>query len=303
MVTTTQAGEYNTGATWVGGVKPGANDTANLLHKVTITNTTEYCRILTIGAGGELEIVASSQDSKLVMSDHTDAKVSFTDSTGILDLNGTSDYWAKIEQAGTNRQWDIDLSDGTTDMDYGYIDYIKPKTQDSNSRGYIDITDATITIDDSRFISENRARPTANDRWYFKGVPTSITVDRMSKFESIYYGLENANYSFQFAEDPTRLDWDQPVIYVENPITGRSQSRLETSGQMAWKGVLTGLFTQSANEYLVDELEDMKESEEQFLFYSPKRVFEHIKVLNVSRDFTPGSPYRHGYIIDLGEDK
>ena len=61
-ISTAQSGNWNVGATWVGGTPPTAGDDVTILNTHTVTQTqNEQCATIAINSGGELDISTFDQ--------------------------------------------------------------------------------------------------------------------------------------------------------------------------------------------------------------------------------------------------
>ena len=124
-ISSTQNGNYSTGATWVGGVAPVTTDDATVLHDVTVTGGTAAAKTITVKTNGEL-----IQEDTIEFDDTAGAGLTIEDD-GNYSNNGSASSPVTIQSAGgdtpTNR-WDINVEDvvGTDSRTLGftYVEFV-----------------------------------------------------------------------------------------------------------------------------------------------------------------------------------
>lgn len=128
-ITSTQNGNWNVGATWVGGTKPGTGDTATIAHVVTIASTSEACGNVTVNATKTLTFDANTGNSTLTLDNGAtltnDGTVNFANngtnhavitSSGTATITGTDFDW---DSGGAGTYVDIELIDYQIDITTG----------------------------------------------------------------------------------------------------------------------------------------------------------------------------------------
>ena len=138
-ITSTQNGNWATGATWVGGVEPGVNDDAVVLHDVTVA-AKAYCKSCLVKTNGELIL-----NHTLEFTDTAGCGLTIEDD-GNFSSNATASTPRTIQSASgdspTNK-WTISVEDVSTATDsrtleFEYVEFIGNKWRLGNDDNCID---------------------------------------------------------------------------------------------------------------------------------------------------------------------